>query len=98
MGDKPTKKHSLDRIDNNGNYTPDNCRWATQLVQVRNSRKLRMFYAFNPIGRTYKANNQTLFAKEHNLSQSEITRNLNGQEPSHKGWHFYYADKGRLSL
>ena len=38
MGSRPSAKHSIERINNNGNYTPKNCCWTTQPEQLKNRR------------------------------------------------------------
>ncbi len=38
MGDRPTGKHTLERIDNSKGYSKDNCEWRTSVAQCNNKR------------------------------------------------------------
>jgi hypothetical protein len=42
MGEKPGPEYSIDRIDNNKGYSPENCKWVTKSEQNYNRRKYKI--------------------------------------------------------
>ncbi len=74
MGPRPSSLYSIDRIDVNQGYSPENCRWATAKTQRRNSRQNKYL--------SFRGRTQTLveWAEETGLSAGAIRLRLS------KGW------------
>lgn len=74
MGDKPSLEYSLDRINVNGDYSKENCRWATKLEQSNNKR--------NNHNVVYKSKKISLseLSRQCNINKSSIRHRIVSQK------------------
>jgi hypothetical protein len=70
MGQRPTKDHTIERMNNDGPYTKSNCCWATRKTQARNRSSTRLL-TLNGKTQCYAA-----WAEEMGLSQNTIYNRL----------------------
>jgi hypothetical protein len=89
MGGRPSKLHSIERVDTNGNYEPGNCKWAEIREQARNKRNNR-WIEYNGLRMILQDWADYFGADQGNLSQSIKAKGIE------RVYEFYLQKHGKL--
>lgn len=85
IGPRPSHNHSVERKDNDGPYSPDNCKWASKKEQARNTRRSRIIWV--------RGEPRVLAEIAETTGICEATI----RERVERGWHHSIIDQPRLS-
>lgn len=83
MGKRPTAKHTIERLNNSGNYEPSNCVWAARKVQNRNKRNIRLSPAIVAAARQVKREGGNVSALARRL---RVNRHTLGNAARGQSW------------
>lgn len=92
---------TIDRIDVNNDYKPDNCRWITLSENVTLANKLNArrradkgdYYGISPTKEYFEFENANAFGRENDLNGSNIRDVAQKRKKTHKGWIFGYISE-----
>jgi hypothetical protein len=76
MGDPPSQRHTIERIDPKGHYEPSNCRWATQLEQQNNRSSNRFLTALGKTQTVQQWSRETGFPHRTILNRLQLGWNV----------------------
>lgn len=85
---QPKNKYSLDRIDHDGDYTPENCKWSTQKDQLNNQRRTKI-YSYKGISKPF-----SYWCEELGLNKNMIRSYIRRNQCSFEQAVEYYKKKG----
>lgn len=83
MGEKPSRRHQLERVDNDKNYNKENCIWATRREQTRNRGGKRPTRLYSYDGKTMCIKD---WAEEVGISASSMRKRLDNGWPLEKAF------------